>query len=322
MSDQNRKSHENLSLEIGIVDIGTYVPDTVISNLERASEFQVSEDFVRDKLGVTQVSRKSTDEDTADLAFNAWREIAHTVDIEKIDCLIVCTQNPHGNGIPHTSAVLHGMIGLSDHCACFDIGLGCSGYVYGLSVVKSFMQANALRCGLLVTADPYSKIIDPADRNTAMLFGDAATVTLLGPNSRLVPHSFTFGTAGSGGEALHNDGGTLVMNGRAVFGFSSSRVPEQITRLLETSGLGTDDVDLFLLHQGSRYIVEKLAQKLKLPASKVPMNLSEQGNTVSSSIPLLLKPYLDDNAQQTLLLSGFGIGLSWASCLATRNCEI
>jgi 3-oxoacyl-[acyl-carrier-protein] synthase-3 len=310
-----------MSLAIGIVDIGTYIPEKYISNFDRADEFQVENDFIIKKLGVENVSRKSPHEDTADLAFSAWQKIAHTVNVEKIRCLVVCTQNPHGNGMPHTSAVLHGMIGLSDNCACFDIGLGCSGYVYGLSIVKAFMQSNGLDSGLLVTADPYSKIVDPSDRNTAMLFGDAATVTLLGRSSKFVPDQFTFGTAGSEGSALHNDSGTLTMNGRAVFGFSSSRVPEQITQLLEESAMGVDDVDLFLFHQGSRFIVEKLAHKLKIPEHKVPINLNSQGNTVSSSLPLLLQSYLNDDAQKTLLLSGFGVGLSWASCLATRNCE-
>ncbi|MFT4727605.1 MAG: 3-oxoacyl-[acyl-carrier-protein] synthase-3 [Granulosicoccus sp.] len=322
MSYHPNKLDKNLSMEIGIVDIGTYIPDTLISNLDRLEEFEVTEDFINKKLGVTAVSKKSSQEDTADLAYCAWQDVAHSIDKDKIDCLVVCTQNPHANGIPHTSAVLHGMIGLSDHCACFDISLGCSGYVYGLSVVKAFMQANGMQCGMLVTADPYSKTIDPADRNTAMLFGDAATVTILGRQSKLVPYQFTFGTAGSGGEALNNNNGSLVMNGRAVFGFCSSRVPVQVTQLLQDAGLETNDIDLFLFHQGSRFIVEKLAQKLGIPSSKVPINLSEQGNTVSSSIPLLLKKYLHDYSQKTLLLSGFGVGLSWASCLATRKREI
>lgn len=322
MSHHSNKLDETLSQQIGIVDIGAYIPDTRVSNLDRCEEFEVGKDFIEKKLGVTAVSRKSAQQDTVDLAFCAWQDIAHSIDREQIDCLVVCTQNPQGNGIPHTSAVLHGMIGLPDRCACFDISLGCSGYVYGLSVVKAFMQANSFKQGLLVTADPYSKILDPSDRNTAMLFGDAATVTLLGARSKLVPHQFIFGTAGSAGEALNNNKGSLVMNGRAVFGFCNSRVPEQITQLLQDTKLGIDDIDLFLFHQGSRFIVEKLAQKLGICASKVPTNLSEQGNTVSSSIPLLLKPYLQDDSQQTLLLSGFGVGLSWASCLATRNHEI
>lgn len=320
MKYNTRSSQISLSRDIGIIDIGSYIPEGRICNHDRAEEFQVNKDFIDKKLGVEQVSRKSPSEDTADLAFKAWQEIAHIVNVDEIRCLVVCTQNPHGNGIPHTSAVLHGMIGLSDHCACFDIGLGCSGYVYGLSIVKAFMQSNALESGILVTADPYSKIVDPSDRNTAMLFGDAATVTLLGQSSKIVPDQFTFGTAGSDGSALHNDNGPLSMNGRAVFGFSSSRVPEQVSQLLEETGLGVNDVDLYLFHQGSRFIVEKLAHKLKLPEHKVPINLKSQGNTVSSSVPLLLKSYLNDSAQKTMLLSGFGVGLSWASCLATRNC--
>lgn len=322
---QNHVGHSDMRMPstdgLGILAIGFYIPEARIHNLERAAEFSVTESFISEKLGVHSVSRKSHQEDTADLAFKAWQDIEPAIDKDLIECVVVCTQNPHGNGIPHTSAVLHGMIGLPDTCACFDISLGCSGYVYGLSVITAFMQAHGMKCGLLVTADPYSKTLDPADRNTAMLFGDAATATVVGENPVLHPHHFAFATSGKNGPALNNDSGILEMNGRAVFGFSSSRVPEQVVQLLQSAGVQSEDIDLFLFHQGSRFIVEKLAEKLAIPESKVPINLAGQGNTVSSSIPLLLKPYLHDSSYRQFLLSGFGVGLSWASCLVTRNTE-
>jgi 3-oxoacyl-[acyl-carrier-protein] synthase-3 len=306
---------------IGIKAVGVHVPEHFIANSDRAEQFGVDEDFIRSKLGVEVVSRMAPGQDTADMALLACRDLGGSLVPESIDCLVVCTQNPHGHGIPHTSAVLHGMLGLDDRCACFDISLGCSGYVYGLSVVTAFMQANALHNALLVTADPYSKIVDPDDRTTAMLFGDAATATLLGTRPILVPHGFQFGTRGADGAALHNNEGTLSMNGRAVFGFSSSSVPAQVKAVLDMAGISAEEVDLYLFHQGSRFIVEKIAQKLGLPAARVPIELAAQGNTLSSSIPMMLKNYLHDQTRQTLLLSGFGVGLSWASCLATRNPE-
>lgn len=240
---------------------------------------------------------------------------------DAVDCLVVCTQNPDGSGLPHTSAVVHGKLGLPAQCACFDVSLGCSGYVYGLSIVQSFMQQNRLARGLLFTADPYSKIIDPKDKNTALLFGDAATVTLLDAAEqpgrwRMGP--FRFATRGKDGAALENRAGTLAMNGRAVFNFSATEVPPQVSALLADAGLKAEDVDLFLFHQGSRFIVDQLAKRLDLPAAKVPVNLAEQGNTVSSSLPLLLQEHLGDSRLRRILLSGFGVGLSWASCLLTR----
>lgn len=109
------------------------------------------------------------------------------------------------------------------------------------------------------------------------------------------------------------------MNGRAVFNFSATAVPVQVQSLLNDQQLGVDDVDLFLFHQGSKFIVDHLTKRLALPPQKVPIGLAKQGNTVSSSIPLLLQRYLDDLELNRMLLSGFGVGLSWASCLLTRN---
>lgn len=304
---------------IGISALASYVPALRLSNYERKAEFGIDDEFIVQKLGVERVSRKAPGEETSDMCVRAFEGLDRRPDA--VDCLVVCTQNPDGSGLPHTSAVVHGKLGLPAQCACFDVSLGCSGYVYGLSIVQSFMQQNRLARGLLFTADPYSKIIDPKDKNTALLFGDAATVTLLDAAEqpgrwRMGP--FRFATRGKDGAALENRAGTLAMNGRAVFNFSATEVPPQVSALLADAGLKAEDVDLFLFHQGSRFIVDQLAKRLDLPAAKVPVNLAEQGNTVSSSLPLLLQEHLGDSRLRRILLSGFGVGLSWASCLLTR----
>ena len=184
------------------------------------------------------------------------------------------------------------------------------------------MQVNDLSTGLFFTADPYSKILDPQDKNTVLLFGDAAAVTLLEPAARpgaWVAPLFRFCTRGKDGGALENRNGALRMNGRAVFNFSATDVPIQIRALLQEAGLGVNDIDLFLLHQGSKFIVDQLRKRLDVPSDRVPINLAGQGNTVSSSLPLLLRDYLDDPKLRRIVLSGFGVGLSWASCLLTRS---
>lgn len=310
---------------IGLRAIGSYVPPGRISNYDRRQEFDLTDEFIVEKLGVERVSRKAPDEETSTLCGKAFAGLQEKAGIEagSIDCIVVCTQNPDGHGIPHTSAVVHGAIGAGDRCACFDISLGCSGYVYGLSVVKSFMEANGMRRGVLFTADPYSKILDAADRNTVLLFGDAATATLLEPaedfDGAWLPTRFRFGTRGADGAALHNGSSKLEMNGRAVFNFSATEVPPQVRALLQDAGLAAEAIDLFLLHQGSRYILDALAKRLQLPAAKVPSNLKDQGNTVSSSIPLLFEPLMDDPSLERVVMSGFGVGLSWASCLLERR---
>lgn len=306
----------------GIVAIGSYVPAGRESNYAKKAQFEMDDEFIRDKLGVEEVSRKDSDEETSDLCVKAFGDLEARLGrrIDSVDCLIVCTQNPDGAGLPHTSAIVHGKLGLPQNCACFDVGLGCSGFVYGLSIVKSFMRDNGMSRGLLFTADPYSKIIDPQDKNTALLFGDAATASLIEESpGAWVPGPFRFGTCGKDGDALVNRAGTLHMNGRAVFNFSATSVPQQVTGLLKDAGLGATDIDLFVFHQGSKFIVDQLAKRLSLPSEKVPMNLAGQGNTISSSVPLLLQQHLADAGLKRILLSGFGVGLSWASCLLTRS---
>ena len=308
---------------IGIKGIGTYVPAGRESNFDKQEKFGIDEKFIVGKLGVERVSRKAADEETSDLCLSAIRDLESQVGraIAGVDCLVVCTQNPDRRGLPHTSAIVHGKLGLQKDCACFDISLGCSGYVYGLSVVTGFMRANGFATGLLVTADPYSKIVDPDDKNTVLLFGDGASATLLEDgctSGEWVPGPFRFGTLGKDGGALENRDGKLFMNGRAVFNFSATEVPAQVRALLEKAGLTEADIDQFLFHQGSKFIVDHLIKRLALPAEKVPMNLADQGNTVSSSLPLLLKERINDKTLNRLLLSGFGVGLSWASCILQR----
>jgi 3-oxoacyl-[acyl-carrier-protein] synthase-3 len=306
-----------------IAAIGSYIPPKRESNYSKMEKFGLDDGFIVEKLGVEEVSRKAPDEETSDLCVKAFADLESRLGrrIEAVDCLIVCTQNPDGSGLPHTSAIVQGKLGLTQGCACFDVSLGCSGYVYSLSILKAFMRDNGLACGLLFTADPYSKILDPDDKGTVLLFGDAATATLLlddGSPGGWVPGPFRFGTRGKDGGALINRNGTLHMNGRAVFNFSATEVPAQVKALLKDAGFDPEDIDLFLFHQGSKYIVDELTKRLALPAYKVPLNLSGQGNTVSSSLPLLLQDRLYDLQLNRMLLSGFGVGLSWASCLLAR----
>ena len=306
---------------IYIESIASYVPSGGESNYERKVEFDIDDNFIVKKLGVERVSRKSREEETSDLCVKALDSLKKKIvlSLTDVDCLVVCTQNPDGGGIPHTSAVVHGKLDIPEHCACFDISLGCSGYVYSLSIVKAFMEANNLETGLLFTSDPYSKIIDSKDKATSLIFGDAATVTLLREykdNQKLwVPKAFYFLTQGKEWHALHNQEKHLYMDGRSIFNFALVEVPLQIKELLDANNLNCDDIDLFLFHQASKYMVDQLTKRMKLKPNRVPINLAKQGNTISSSIPLLLEDYLGNERLRTILVSGFGVGLSLASCL-------
>lgn len=307
-----------------ISQIACHVPAGRLSNLDRQLELGIDEAFIRQKLGVCSVSRKAADEETSDLCVAAFDRLtgAERLRREGVDCLVVCTQNPDGHGIPHTSAVVHGKLALPEACAAFDVSLGCSGYVYGLWLVQSLMATSGFSRALLFTADPYSKIVDPNDKNTAVLFGDAATVTLLEaaaqPAQGWRAKGFVLATRGADGGVLHNRQGSLAMNGRAVFNFAATVVPQQVTECLRRESLRIEDVDLFLFHQGSKYIIDTLQRRLELPPEKVPLDLVDHGNAVSSSIPLMLAERLADQKLNRIVLSGFGVGLSWATCVLER----
>lgn len=301
---------------LGIQNIGTYIPKDFVDNFQQADRFETNREFVEQKIGVSTLPRLGKDETVVSACLNAFQNLSskEAIDLEQIDCVVLCTQNPDNGGLPHNSALLHGELGLSEDCACFDIGLACSGYVYGLSVIQSFMAANGLKKGLFFTCDPYSRILNQDDKNTCLLFGDAASVTLISETPRYVLERAKFSTKGAGSQALRRKNNMLEMNGRAVFNFALQDVPKQINRLLDDSGLTTDDIDLFLLHQGSRYMLESTIKRAGIPLEKAPVKLDKTGNTVSSSIPLLLVNELE-NKHRTILMSGFGVGLSWATAV-------
>jgi 3-oxoacyl-[acyl-carrier-protein] synthase-3 len=303
---------------LGIEEIGFYIPEGRISNYDRKEKFGIDDHFIEQKIGVHRVSVKGDDEDTSDLCVKAFADLCRKTDIDlsDIEAMIVVTQNPDHN-IPHTSAMLHGKLGLPARCACFDISLGCSGFVYSLSVFQGFMAANGMKKGLLFTADPYSKIIDPNDKNTTLLFGDGAAVTLISENPKLVSGKFTFGTLGSEHEKLICKNGILFMNGRAVFNFAAKVVPDDIRQVVEKNDLTLEEIDRFLLHQGSKIIVETIADRLQIPREKAPYTTYDYGNTISSTLPILLVDELNGSAD-TIVICGFGVGLSWASGVLKR----
>lgn len=307
-------------MSIGIKAVCVYRPQAAIDNLLQGDRLDATADFIQQKIGMLRLTRMSAQEETTDLAYSAAVSLfdLHGLKPEQVECLVVVTQNPDAGGLPHSSAKLHCKLGLPSSCAVFDISLGCSGFVHGLEVAKSFMESQKIRDGILVTCDPYSKIIDLDDRDTALLFGDGATATWLGeaPLWRIGPSDF--GILSDQHNVLEvGSKGKLAMNGRAVFNFAATRVPLSVKRVLSKAGLEMADIDLVLLHQGSRYIVETLAKRLGAEG-KTPFVAGLYGNTVSSSIPMLLAENVPATAKR-LMLSGFGVGLAWATCILEKS---
>lgn len=306
--------------KVGIESIGVYIPENSISNFDRQEKFELKESFITKKLGIEKVTRMDSGDDTSDMCVKAYKDLVSRTGktYEDVDALVVVTQNPDFN-IPHTSAIVHGKLGINQKCAAFDISLGCSGYVYALSVMKGFMESNGFSRALLFTSDPYSKVIDDDDKNTTLLFGDGAAVTLLSNDGLIEIGRTSFGTIGAKHESLKCTDGVLYMNGHEIFQFASENVPANVDSCLELNGLSKDDVDIYLFHQGSRFIVDTLRKSLELPKEKVVFAINEYGNTVSSSIPIMLKDCLDKDEVKTILISGFGVGLSYATGILKRE---
>lgn len=304
---------------IGIKKISSYLAETKRSNFDLMEKFSINESFIEKKLGIKNIRIKNKEDDTSDLCVKAYKNLKNKINIDdsKIDCLIVVTQNPDFN-IPHTSAIVHKKLGLSTRCAAFDISLGCSGYVYGVSVIKSFMEENNLSHGILITADPYTKIIDENDKNTTLLFGDGAAATYFSSDPIYKLGKFMFGTLGEKYESLLCKNNILFMDGFEIFNFASKYVPEDLNAVLDLNNITKDEIDLFVFHQGSKYIVDTLRKKLNLPEEKVVFDIEDYGNTVSSSIPMILEKYQEYDKIRNIYFSGFGVGLSWASGVIHR----
>jgi 3-oxoacyl-[acyl-carrier-protein] synthase III len=290
---------------------------------------------------------------TADLGLEAAKQLLDEKGIDKseIDILVFVSQTPDYLNIPNTAPILQHKLGLSKSCIAFDVPLGCSGFVYGMSIIASFMQNPAIRKGLLIFGDTPSKIVNPKDKSSALLFGDSAGCALFETSDQAAPLYFNIGTDGGGANAIIiKDGGfrnpttaaslieknidkdvvrrdcDIVLEGMDVFAFGISQAPKTVKALYEFAQIGNDDIDYAIFHQANLMMNDMIRKKLKLSPEKVPYSLEKFGNTSSTSIPITMVTELKhqlENQSQKLLICGFGVGLSWASCyLETQNLTI
>lgn len=312
---------------IGIRGIGSYLPQQRRLSSDLSLNLGFDLDFLVNKVGIEQRPVSGENESVVDMAVAACRQLheSHTdFDPKKIELVVFCTQTPDYQ-IPHASALLQDRLGLGK-IAAFDIGLACSGFVYSLAVALSFMQTHGFMQALLVTSEAYTKLIQEGDRDTMALFGDGAAAVWLGPEPVAEVGNFTFGTDGAGHRALmvENGGsrhpgriGHLHMNGKAIFNFVMHTMPHELRTCLDKNDLSVDQIDYFVFHQASKYVLDMLAKRLRLPSDKIFINLANLGNTVSSTIPLALRDMIGANLLfgKKVFVSGFGAGLSWASTI-------
>jgi len=245
-----------------------------------------------------------------------------------VDLLVLVSQT-HDHPLPATACLVQQRLGLGRHCAAFDLGLGCSGYVYGLWTVAALLRsvvppADRPARALLLAGDTTSRLLDPADRSVAPLFGDAASATALSLDPDGADAWFDLGSDGAGapylkmpGGGLRDPGGgSLFMDGTQVFAFTLREVPGAIARTLAAAGWSLADVDHVVLHQANEMMIRRLGQKIGVRPDQLVVDLAEHGNTSSASIPLALSGALAASlcgGTRRLLLSGFGVGWSWAT---------
>lgn len=313
-------------MAIGIAAIRSFLPGEPVSNAECVAQHGFDEKFISEKLGISSRHVAAPDQYASDLAIAAARKLLAETDTDpaSIGLLVVVTQTPD-YCLPHVSALAQAALGLPTQVAAFDINLGCSGYVYGLSIAVSMMRANNLTKGLLITTETYSKLMAPEDRATAPLFGDGAAATLLSDDPLYTLGRFRFGTDGERAEALIARGSAvrrdrsepLYMDGREIFNFVLSEMPPAIQDCLAANGVAADEIDAWVFHQASRHMMQNLATRAKVPPDKLVVEMKDIGNTTSSSIPIALERGVLPRAPRPrrVFISGFGVGLSWASTI-------
>ncbi|MCK6555422.1 ketoacyl-ACP synthase III [Candidatus Binatia bacterium] len=312
---------------IGIRDVACYLPEGTLHSADLRARLGFKPGFLEDKVGVEIRRISAPDESTSDMAVRAFERLRTRCPgegFEDVGLLLFCTQNPDFK-IPNTASLVQHRLGLPKSMLAFDIALACSGYVASIVTAKALMTELGVDKALVFTADPYSKIIDPEDRTTVALFGDAATVTVVQRGGRLSICKSAFGNDGgkydalivpnSGTAKIDGAAEVLRLDGRSIYELLKTEAPPNIRACAAINGLTLEAIDLFLFHQASAWLLRGLLEDLGLPAEKVPTNLRLIGNTVSSSIPLLLDEvmYGGGPLPRTMLMSGFGAGLAWAS---------
>lgn len=330
---------------IKISGVAACVPENVEEN-STLNLFQSSEEYDR-FVATTGIERRRAVKNglcSSDLCYEAAERLIGKLQWAKedIDCLVFVSQTPDYI-LPATACVLQKRLRLSNECMAFDISLGCSGWVYGITVLASLLSNGTCRKGLLLAGDTVTVTKSPRDKSTYPLFGDAGTATAVEFQEAEEGLVSYLCTDGDGADTIMiRDGGfrhpfskdSLVykeyengsvrnnlqsyLDGTSVFTFGISKAPKSVKKLLEYTGKNSEDIDYFIFHQANMLMNEKIRIKLKLPAEKVPYILKDFGNTSSTSIPLTLVARLKEqleNNDLNILACGFGVGLSWGSVL-------
>lgn len=318
------------------------LPENEITNEQLVKEFpEWSVDKIADKVGINTRFVASENETSSDLAVKAAEKLFlenPNINKEDIDFVLFCTQSPD-YFLPTSACIIQNKLGLPTTCGALDFNLGCSGYIYGLSLAKGLILGGIANNVLLLTGETYSKYLHPKDKGNRTIFGDAGSATLISTEGFAEIGNFSLGTDGKGAENLIvKTGGLrckkpmndltfdekanptssdyLYMNGSEIFNFTIEAVPELVKNTLLKNKLTNDEIEGFVFHQANKFMLNFLRKKLKINEEKFHYYMSEVGNTVSSTVPIVLYEKLKNRELHgNILLGGFGVGYSWGGCV-------
>ena len=321
---------------VKISGIVSAVPENIVKNreLNLFANLQEAEKFIS-VTGIAEKRHVSVDQCTSDLCYSAAEELITKLNWNKedIEVLVMVTQTPD-YVVPNTSIILQDRLGIPKSCVCFDVPLGCSGYVYGLSIISQFLQNGGFKKGLLLVGDTLSKQCSASDKSTYPLFGDAGCATALEFNegSEMFYNLWSDGSGYSsiivpdGGyrnqltekslvQEVDSEGNTrskinTYMNGTEVFSFGISEVPKEIKKFVAHFDLDISKIDFTFFHQANKFMNEMIRKKVGLSKEQVPYSLDRFGNTSSATVPVTMSTLGESIKNTEVLMCGFGVGLS------------
>ena len=319
--------------------IAVHLPERIESNADLVADNPKWDmDLIASKTGIYNRHVAGPDECSSDLGVQAAEKLfeQYSIDRSSIDFLFFCTQTPD-YPLPTTACLIQDRLGLPTNCGALDFNLGCSGYVYGLSLCDGLIRSGAAKRILFITAETYTKLIDKQDRTLRTIFGDGAAATLIESNDEPSLWAFKFGTDGKGANTLlATENGfrnpedaisprhrrrwksDLYMDGPALINFTVGQIPGMLREVLKDADMTSEDLGFYLFHQATYKMLSQLQQVMEVEESKVPILLKDLGNTVSSTLPILINQMRDRGdmtPEMKNMLVGFGVGWSWAGCI-------
>ena len=325
--------------------ISYYLPHKIVTNEDLVAEFpEWTIDKIAGKVGVSERHVVSDNETATDIGTKASQNLftEHGFKKEEIDFVLLCTQSPDYY-LPTSACLIQNRLGLNTNIGALDFNLGCSGFVYGLSLAKGLIAGGIAKNILLITAETYSKHIHPKDKGNRTIFGDGAAATLISTEGFAEIGNFSLGTDGRGFENLivkrggsrqpklvndlsfdENGNPTssdyLFMNGGEIFNFTSDAVPVLVEQVLQKNTLQQQEINMFVFHQANKYMMNYLRKLIEIEPDKFFIYLDKVGNTVSSTIPIALYEAKKQNKLNGfVLLAGFGVGYSWGGVVLKYN---